>query len=890
MTIKRSLLVILLCLHTFGIVAGTAKITDQDITLMPLPDKLEIKDGKFRLQKTFKISLQGVADPRLSQQATRFLRRLDRRTGLFFNQEMVDSNLVGADMQVKTKERGVVEFGMDEAYRLLVTRHDIELTASSDIGALRGLETLLQLLQSDDEGYYFPAVQITDKPRFPWRGLMIDVARHFQPVHVIKRNLDAMAAVKMNVLHLHLVDDQGFRVESKVLPELHQKASDGLYYTQDQIKEIIHYADQLGIRVYPEFDVPGHATSWLVAFPELASAPGPYSIERHAGIFDPTLDPTNEKTYEILNKLFIEMAALFPDEYFHIGGDENEGHHWDNNPRIQAFMKENGIKDNHELQTYFNKRILGTLSAAGKKMMGWDEILQPNLPKSTVIHSWRGQQGLVQAASQGFPVILSNGFYIDLMKPAAHHYLTDPLPPGVPLSDIQKKNVLGGEATMWSELVTEVTIDSRIWPRTAAIAERLWSPGHRRDIEDMYSRLDKVCLLLEEHGLTHMSSKDMILRNIAAGHSIEPLKTLTDVVEPLKGYTRNPGGTMYKSYSPFTLFADAATADAPAARRFNQLVRAYINDSTEVKAEIEEYLKLWEGNHDKLLPIISKSPALKPIEQLSADLSSAAKVGLSALSHQINYDQAMSELETYKRQGGRTTLQIIESIQQLVKKSSITLHASYTLRRPSVDGDLADWSEADWQYFLPFKHADWSDSCHYAITWDENNLYLAFRVNNNNLQAKANKRDQSGLHMDDGIEVLIDAAFDRSPLWQPDDMAYHVNVSNIIFDEKGTGSDGAYNHKWNGRANTAVKISGSLNDASDTDKGYYVEMAISWKEIGKTPSANLTLGINLAVNDRDDYDQSYRYYDLMNLAVFHRPDGFAKLILTDSLKEQSSLE
>src|SRR5678816_3175249 len=190
---------------------------------------------------------------------------------------------------------------------------------------------------------------------------MIDVARHFQTMEVLKRNLDGMAAVKMNVFHWHLSEDQGFRIESKKFPKLHQLGSDGNYFTQEQVKEIIAYARDRGIRVVPEFDIPGHSTSWLVGHPELGSAPGPYSIERRAGIFEPALDPTRDEVYKFLDTFLGEMAALFPDAYLHIGGDENEGKQWDRNPKIQAFMKEKGIKNNHALQAYFNTRLLKIL-------------------------------------------------------------------------------------------------------------------------------------------------------------------------------------------------------------------------------------------------------------------------------------------------------------------------------------------------------------------------------------------------------------------------------------------------------------------------------------------------------------------------------------------------
>ncbi len=657
-----------------------AQQTPERLLLMPYPANVELQDGKFRLTKDFSIGLAGGVDhQRLQNGAERFLRRLDGRTGLFFLQEHVDDSSESAtdELLITAQKPGEVRLHENESYSLTVTGNGIALESPTDLGALHGLETLLQLVQADAQGYYIPAIAIKDSPRFPWRGLMIDVARHFQPMDVIKRNLDGMAAVKLNVLHLHLTDDQGFRVESKVYPQFHEKASEGQYFTQTQIKEIIAYAGERGIRVVPEFDVPGHATSWVVAFPELASGPGPYRLENNSGIFDPTLDPTNEKTYEVLQGLFAEMAQLFPDTYFHIGGDENEGKEWDANPNIQAFKKKNKLADNHALQTYFNNRIISFMEKQGKKVIGWDEILQPSLAKSSVIHSWRGPEGLAAAARAGHATILSNGYYIDLLHPASDHYLNDPLPADNTLSEEERKRVLGGEAVMWSELVTPLTIDSRIWPRTAAIAERLWSPQQVQDVEDMYRRLDHISIRLEELGLQHKRNQQVILRNLSNGQSIEPLQTLVDVVEPMKVYTRNPEGTMYKTYSPFTLFADAATADAPAARRFRTLVDRYVQTKDDhLKQEIVQWLEKWQNNHAALTPLIAQSPVLKSIETLSGNLSAIAALGLAAIhknkegtqkQQDVHAKKAAEILQKARAQGGRTELQVVDAIEKLIK-------------------------------------------------------------------------------------------------------------------------------------------------------------------------------------------------------------------------------
>ena len=323
--------------------------------LMPMPEKVTLSEGKFRLDDSFTMSVKNFGNERLYKYATRTLQRLVGRTGLFLSQGFVTEKTTGdtASFVISCERKGDVKLHENESYQLSITPEKVTLISETDIGAFRGMETFLQLLSVDEVGYFLPTIKIEDKPRFPWRGLLIDACRHFIPVEAIKRNLDGMAAVKLNVLHWHLTEDQGFRVECKTFPKLHELGSDGYYYTQDQIKEIIDYAADRGIRVMPEFDIPGHATSWFVGYPEYASAPGPYSIERTFGVQNPVFNPILEKTYDFFDAFFKEMTQLFSDEYLHIGGDENNGKHWNANKEIQQFMKENNIKDNHELQSLY---------------------------------------------------------------------------------------------------------------------------------------------------------------------------------------------------------------------------------------------------------------------------------------------------------------------------------------------------------------------------------------------------------------------------------------------------------------------------------------------------------------------------------------------------------
>lgn len=647
------------------------------LTLMPWPAKLELQPGKLQLDAHFQIAVRGNPHARLYRGATRMLRRLSGRTGLFFPQDFVTEAAKpdSARLIIRCQRPGRVALREDESYRLMISADRIEIDAATDLGALHALETMLQLLDADADGYFFPAIVIEDAPRFPWRGLLIDVCRHWLPIEVIKRNLDGMAAAKLNVLHLHLTEDQGFRIESKKFPKLHELGSDGLYFTQQQMREIIAYADERGIRVVPEFDMPGHVTSWLVGYPELASLPGPYRIERKYGVMDPSFDPSNKKLYDFLDTFLGEMAGLFPDPYLHIGGDENNGKHWDRSEAIAKFKAKHKLADNHALQTYFNKRLLKILTKHGKKMVGWDEILQPGMPQNIVIQSWRGREALVQSAKQGYAGILSNGYYIDLIQPTDFHYLNDPIGDDSPLTETEKQKILGGEATMWSELVTPENVDSRIWPRTAAIAERLWSPQNVRDVEDMYRRLEKVRLQLEELGLGHEKNYRMMLRRLAGGPAIAALKALVDVIEPIKIYSRH-AQKRYTSYAPFTRVVDTARPDAAVARKFRKAVQAFLQagaDSSRA-APLRASLQAWQANHAGLQQLAARSPVLQEIVPQSENLAAVAQIGLQALG--VLCDGAKVEagwaalarerLAAAKKPVAETELMVVPAIEKLV--------------------------------------------------------------------------------------------------------------------------------------------------------------------------------------------------------------------------------
>ena len=657
--------------------AASEMIAAGQLTLMPVPASVQMQAGRLPITASFKVMVKSYADDRLRGGIARMLRRLAGRTVLSLAAEpATDESAATLVIQCERAGEAVPSLNENESYSLEVTDRQARLAAPTVVGALRGLETFLQLLQGDRDGYFLPGIRIQDQPRFAWRGLLIDVGRHYEPMEVLKRNLDAMAAVKLNVFHWHLTEDQGFRVESRKLPKLHTLGSDGLFYTQDQVREIIAYARDRGIRVMPEFDIPGHSTSWLVGYPEIGSAPGPYKIERGAGIFEPALDPTREQTYKFLDTFLGEMAALFPDAYMHIGGDENEGKQWNRNPQIQAFMKEKGIKDNHALQAYFNQRVLKILQKHGKKMIGWEEILHPDLPKDAVIQSWRGPESLAAAAKQGYNGILSAGYYIDLIFPASQHYLADPIPQNSTLTAEEAKHVLGGEATMWGEWVSPETIDSRIWPRTAAVAERLWSPRNIADVDDMYRRLSVISRQLEDLGLTHEKNYGMLLRRLAGSDNTGPLRTLASIIEPVKQYRRYQMRPQ-TMLSPLTGLVDAARPDSEAARQFLANVDAFLSDAPRFalyRPDLERTLVEWQTAGRALGPMVDRSPALQEARPLTNNLSAIATAGLEAISHLSAGDAVTAEwrdaqlakLDEAAKPSAALEFVVIKSVRKLV--------------------------------------------------------------------------------------------------------------------------------------------------------------------------------------------------------------------------------
>lgn len=715
------------------------------INLMPLPASLKLGSEKLWIDSDFKIDIKGPAD----ELVQRAIQRLRDRTTATLQREFKYQD-VAVLLTYDSTTLPVQPVRTNESYSLSIRKNGVHLKSPSAYGILRGLETITQLLTESEGKFYLPEVEIKDAPRYLWRGLMIDVCRHWIPKDVILRNLEAMAAVKMNVFHWHLSEYQAFRVESKKFPKLHELGSTGNFYTQEDIREIVAFARERGIRVVPEFDMPGHTTSFFVGYPELASAPGPYKLETNFGVLRPVMDPTREEVYQFIDAFVGEMSTLFPDPYFHIGGDEVNFADWESNASIQAFMKSHEIATTHALQSYFNKRVQEILTRHGKRMIGWDEILNPALGNDIVVQSWRNQKSLFEAVQKGNKAILSAGYYLDHKLPASKHYQTDPeilpgaitiqpdslhwqqyditidvsdapiktnlvlygtspsvrglfylaenvtafehaqlennqlqfsfqsdfgeidlasefrgdsllgkmalgllsfnfkgiktggndwpgtQPPSVeqmrPLTAEEKKNILGGEAAMWSEVVSMDNIDSRIWPRAAAIAEKWWSdPSLTKDVPDMYRRLDALSVALDQRGIQHVKGQEKLINDLAQGKETQSLKNLISVLEEVKYYERLSLGVT--TATPLNEVVDAVLPESRLARQFSGMVDAFLADSTHQQHELEirKYLKIWRSNHENFLLVARGNPRLEKVILTSEELSTLAHFALLSL-------------------------------------------------------------------------------------------------------------------------------------------------------------------------------------------------------------------------------------------------------------------
>jgi len=525
----------------FAIILPATKVFAQH-NIIPAPVQFQPGSGHFILDKSVVVKAgSGDAEPMVQ-----WLKDRLGKSGLA---------LTGA------KGSGVIQLALnttadpvlgDEGYALDIKANAISLLANKPAGLFYGIETLLQMVPVAVKGgaVAIPACSITDYPRFGWRGLMLDVSRHFFTVNEVKQYIDLMAQYKLNVLHWHLTDDNGWRIEIKSYPKLAEvggcrvvrygtfgerippkpgeAATDCNFYTQEQVKDVVAYAKARQVTIVPEIDVPGHSLAAIAAYPELSITkdkqmvnPGSKFSEWYGDgtfkmLLDNTLNPSDEVVYTFLDKVFGEVATLFPGTYIHAGGDECYHGYWEKSTEVQAFMKKNSIKDVHGMQSYFMKRVAKIIESKGKKMIGWDEILDGGLADGAAVMSWRGMKGGIAAAKEGHPVVMSptTHAYIDYMQADpfwepriyAKLYLKtcyefDPLP-----KDVNAKLVLGGQANLWTEKVPHFRHATYMtYPRSWAIAEAVWSqaaqknwPDFVRRVENHFDRSDAANVLVSK--------------------------------------------------------------------------------------------------------------------------------------------------------------------------------------------------------------------------------------------------------------------------------------------------------------------------------------------------------------------------------------------------------
>jgi hexosaminidase len=627
--------------------------------LMPQPRSVDYGDGWLPVTGGFRVEWFGCRNSLLERAVSRFQNDVARRTGL----DVARTGAARLRIDCRGEDTGYLTIDARERYSLAVKDKAVVLTADGPAGVLRGLATLRQSITNVPGGFAIPAMTIDDAPRFAWRGLMIDVARHFYSLSALKRQIDAMERVKLNVLHLHLSDNEGFRVESRLYPKLHEGSSPQ-FYSQAEIRELVSYAADRGVRIVPEFDVPGHSLAMLKAYPEYAS--GEVEGRDYFSAMGSALNPAKPETFIFLDRLFGEMAALFPDRYFHVGGDEISGADWRANAQVQEFMKANGLKTLHELESYFFDRVRKGVVAHGKTVIGWEEVARIAIPNDVLVHSWRSSSAVARVTAQGNRVIATCGYYPDKLWPAEDHYRIDPhdptacglthaqfaegkakglpeailahdqvIDPSLKLSAAQQALVLGGEAALWTELVTEEMLDGRLWPGAAVIAERLWSSASVRDTADMYRRLIVVHDGLRVAGLADDANRWRMAARLAPGES-EPVALLLDLVAPVRNHAHNRMGVALlkgKKPAPQELneLADAASPDSLVARRFALDAERFARGARASAAALKAALASWRNNHDRFAAVARGKPHLEAALPISADIAALAGIALDAI-------------------------------------------------------------------------------------------------------------------------------------------------------------------------------------------------------------------------------------------------------------------
>lgn len=497
------------------------------ISIIPQVKNIKNQVGNFELTKATSLYINDNSIRPIAELLQSKFKRVSGDDIIIMNQQP-EANYISFELNTDLKLNS-------EAYQLDATSKRIQIKASDKKGLFYGLQTLLQLLPPQIENseyvhgikWNIPYVTINDEPRFAWRGMHLDVCRHFLPVKNIKKHLDMMAMFKLNTFHWHLTEDQGWRIEIKKYPLLTEIGSkriegDGQqysgYYTQEEIKEVVAYAAERFITVVPEIELPGHALAALAAYPEYSCTGGPFKVRNVWGVEPDVYCAGREETFAFLNDIIDEVVELFPSPYFHIGGDECPKDRWKECKHCQKRIKTEGLNDEHELQSYFIKRIEKTLLAHNKKMIGWDEILEGGLAKSAAVMSWRGEKGGIEAATQGHDVVMTPGnwCYLDhyqgdsRVEPVAiggytsleECYSYEPVPKEIPAN--KAHHILGTQGNVWSEyMYTPELFEYRIYPRIIALAEVNWTQKNKKNYTDFVQRLNSQFQRMDAHNINY---------------------------------------------------------------------------------------------------------------------------------------------------------------------------------------------------------------------------------------------------------------------------------------------------------------------------------------------------------------------------------------------------
>ena len=622
--------------------------------LMPLPVSV-VPNGTdtLRVEGPMKAEWTGGGNAAaLDRAAARLGGDVLRQTGLIF-----DPAKPVSVRAICRSPKGGVDSG--EAYRLTVGNEAIAIDADGPTGVLRAYATLRQLAGLSPSGIAIPHQTINDAPRFAWRGVMLDPARHFISVATLKRQIDAMERLKLNTLHLHLSDDQGFRVESLRYPKLN---ADGEYYRQSEIRDIVAYAADRGVRVVPEFDVPGHSRAIVTAYPEV----GTFSKTMFLGQPEVALNPASEKTYRFLERLFGEMAPLFPDPHFHIGGDEVSKSVWADAEDVKALMTRENLADSKAVEAFFLRRAAGIVRRLGKTVIGWEEVAGAGLSKDSIVQAWQTSNAMADATAKGHRTIMSAGYYLNLLMPADYHYGIDPAAtaaagltpehakalrglspllanlvtdalvdfPHEPLSAEQEKLLIGAEAPLWGEIAADELIDHYLWPRAAALAERFWSPASVTDARDMYRRLAVVSAQLAVSGLDDQANRQRIAARIAPGDNgaVTDLLAITGPVRNMAHDHRIKAMLAgQRIVQPLNALADTAPVDSLVARRFADEAKRYVAGERALGAPLKAQMSDWRGNEARFGAIATENPMLEPARPTAVLIAAVAAAGLDAL-------------------------------------------------------------------------------------------------------------------------------------------------------------------------------------------------------------------------------------------------------------------